>query len=1494
MPPSNRYPVISNVTEKKTWVAVVQDTAAQIDRFANTNRRFKQFIDDSKDGDTFSANDPDIVNIVASDKPTVKSGVSTWTAPLPDGIADFNAKGYVYNSSTQTIVKADPIKSVADDAPLQSKVFISFAEQDDFHLLADGVQVHTATVAKFQPVVAVTFNSRGSTFSLSPGDTIYNKMADTATQLVPGQSLKTKPVLLAHLAFPNPANEQIIQQLLPFITPLGAYGMVVAGISKDLYTKANLLGFNVFHQTTRMLTHCRNWKDNVFRTDTTTTYNKVIIRSIAGQTPVFTTGDLTSYFGSAAPTPFNNWRQVTLNALHNQSVEVKLHADFQRLINEETEIIINVIEEPVQESTKFKDATDPYGQSTSIASGDADISFDDYDPTTFSENSIDDILNDCCFKSTEGDTSAPRDKPIPYTEILKDTQVVQAMINLSQNTDIMTRNGQEFVLQNRANIMLFVHDQRITEDETTFETVTLKTGHYSSPNKARFVFVDASKDVALSSPYAQKKRTSNADKFVRFKWSIRKNKYVILETNVRHETAENAVIAMSIQHNVNPPTLSGAAATTTTYNALKAGFVTTVGAVFPESMFSGTFATQSLPTLKTERFETFVEWPNGTEPPQIITANQWTADIIQGSLHSTSHKETLAKATYGIATTDAAPYAEKATSTIAHEFYKTANLIVQENTQVQFKMHIVRSVLMNLRTAFAPETYESKFGGSNFVLLKAFDQPQTVKKPHDKGFLFIQPMATSKFDIDSPHARIIAGITQPTQKGVVAINSYKLRAVDIEKRTSEAEPGYKALIFPKEATKDEGDLTDPEEDEEDALEEPVITPTDEHDDDDETHQRTTSAKVITKKRDKQPKVDERKVDGPQIQDIWGPNGRTLAFSNTQKTKDTNPFAPPSDTASWSQGTSFSVTGTNGLFYDGQRPMDRLQSKAYAIEAGGFKQPELHAEKVAYFDTSKLKSTQKDIMYMDAKDLRKGMSGFEKFILDPVIASIDAEEQQLDIRPEDIIKTQTSDITKVGKGFKMKLTHWYNQLAFRQYAQSLQSALKRARIEAEEDAIDLPDLQRENVYEQFAHSTIQNHKQRSEQVTEYVQLVAFLVVAAQPTQQRIRTKLKLNGKRQLGLITKQNSNGTITIRFDNNVEHKSINPEDVDIVGTEHAVGKFITRKLNQQSADPIKILRNYVLRYTKHIKGSTKADQFAHETATLFKQLIKEKEKKENHIVMVKSSRQIAATEYIDTIIFDAKNEWAYGNKTIEAIAAAFHAIDIIVAHKDGFSPFSIAKSLADSFAGWTYTPQYEPQPVAAVATHTSVVYKFVTDRIKKNGNIVKLNNNQFYKLIYNGGNNPLRGTHTTKMATQVTAHLAHDHAQLPQLVEINGYIAKTSFFYAIQDEIMILLNQQALKPQQQKQQQHRRNSIAAFIAQNPRKNYNTFAALTTGPNATDQLIHTTAPFKVNQPTLARAFQAAAVLHTMTQDAGKRFKDPLAKQQSKQTLNQTIIAIINA
>ena len=147
-----------------------------------------------------------------------------------------------------------------------------------------------------------------------------------------------------------------------------------------------------------------------------------------------------------------------------------------------------------------------------------------------------------------------------------------------------------------------------------------------------------------------------------------------------------------------------------------------------------------------------------------------------GTLHAESHRSRLVKAAYGNASKEAAVYAARASSAIAHQFYKTANLLVEKSTQHQFKMNIVRAIMTNLRKAFAPENYSDKFEGSPYVLLKAYEDlpSSTTKKP-----LFIQPMAGYGQDIDSKRARVVAGISDLTEKGVVAINSFQLRVKQI-------------------------------------------------------------------------------------------------------------------------------------------------------------------------------------------------------------------------------------------------------------------------------------------------------------------------------------------------------------------------------------------------------------------------------------------------------------------------------------------------------------------------------------------------------------------------------------------------------------------------------------------------------------------------------------------------------------------------------------------
>lgn len=1447
MAASNRYPIISNVAERKRWPFIAQSAAAIL---AKTQRYRAQLtscltLKNKEKKTVLEAKDKKFAELVATGF-FCKNRAGVWTFEGKIGESAENNKICFINPKTGTVkliigkITDETVGSPGDVGREATEGETIIIREKDISIDAFSVffePIHNKLIA-FNPLVPIDKTS----LEFKHGQTYHDGVGDTAAQIVTGKGITKKSVYLAHHAFPQ--NNDAVKPFIPFLSPLGAYIMIqsseeamtlsaVSGDPEKLHPDFCAL---VLNDTSLFLTK-PHWKQNAIQETSSMrpTYFKALVHSIDGKTPVFTTPDL----------PFDVV-ETWLEKNHNQTVQVELEKTFKKDFDAGKHVVIVVAEEPVQNVGTFKKTVDPYGQGTfirpSIMKGDFDQGSDKGKQES-KFNSARQILAKCFYdEGNKRKHKYSRNRINSNHRIhLRDVETVSSMLHFHKDSKIMTRNGTEFVLQTHANSLLFVHDfydskkaefnsdSHVADPKLTDETCT------SLPleeNSSALVYTDNDKTTAISSCANYRQRLKGRTKTVKFRKDPGTSKIVILETrNIDMALAENAVVAACIQHD-----MAGTKEATPTdgqpYKALTQTFVTTVQPAFVWSDGPPSKLTANAFKSETHLWDIAVE--TGHLKPELCTAYQWKASVTPGTLHAESHRSRLVKAAYGNASKEAAVYAARASSAIAHQFYKTANLLVEESTQHQFKMNIVRSIMTNLRKAFAPEDYSDKFEGSSYVLLKAYgDLPSnTTKRP-----LFIQPMAGYGKDINSKRARVVAGISKATDRGVVAINSFQFRATSRNLNDDgKISPGYGALRFPsasipKPPPADEGDG-----DEGDGVT-AAFSKTDLYGDVGDSN--SEEVKYINNTESESPPDDEEDDSSadeaePAYPEITLSDEELAAADILEKAESDYAFEKRKESEDqWNSDIRFSVTGPSYMFSE-LTPIQKLDAKAYAIESGGFK----HPKDARVFDTSKLKKANIDFDTLDLEDIKRKASPFEKFIMAPIFN--DLVDPVTTIRPEDIVRTQSTNIARIASGFRMKLTYWYNQIAFRQYAASLQSALKRARTEAEEDAIDFPQQQQhQNEFEQFALSTVQNNKQRIMQVTEYVQLVAFLMVAG-------------------------NQNG-------------------------QHYLQKFISNPMNS-AQDPIRVLKTFVQEKSKIIAKSTQTatDAFAQNTAAIFRDIIE----KRKSIVMVKTSRHIERTEYAGAVVFDEEHEWAYGNKIIEAINAAFQAIDILVAHKNGsFSPYTVAKGLADAFAGWTYIPYKEPQPVAAVAAETSTVFKTIKTTLQKNDNIVELTpSSEFYRMIYNGGNNPIKTINTGSLVAQVTAHLIQDHAEPAQLVEIVGYVAKTPFFYAMQDTIMIAIVQQAAKPS--KQLPGAAKTIAAFIAKNPRENHKILTALAKSKNATDKLL-AAAAFKVNTTTLVRAFNAAAILHTMAADAGKRFKDPLARQQSKQTLNQTIAAIVN-
>lgn len=1460
MAASNRYPIISNVAERKRWPFIAQSAAAIL---AKTQRYRAQLTSCLTLGNDETKTFPEAKDIKFAELVATgffrKNRAGVWTYEGKIGESAENDKICFINPKTGTVkliigeITDETVGRPGDVGREATEGETIIIREKDISIDAFSVffePIRNKLIA-FNPLVPIDKTS----LEFKHGQTYHDGVGDTAAQIVTGKGITKKSVYLAHHAFPQ--NNDAVKPFIPFLSPLGAYIMIqsseeamtlsaVSGDPEKLHPDFCAL---VLNDTSLFLTK-PHWKQNAIQETSSMrpTYFKALVHSIDGKTPVFTTPDL----------PFGDV-ETWLEKNHNQTVKVDLEKTFQEAFDAGKHVVIVVAEEPVQNVGTFEKTADPYGQGTfirpSIMEGDFDQG-SDKEKKESKFNSARQILAKCFYDdANKRKHGYSRNRINSNHRIhLRDVETVQSMLHFHKDSKIMTRNGTEFVLQTHANSLLFVHDfydskkaefnsdSHVADPKLTDKTCTsLPLEDYSSA----LVYTDNDKTTAISSCANYRQRLKGRTKTVKFRKDPGTLKIVILETrNIDMALAENAVVAACIQHGV-----AGTKGATPTdgrpYKALTQTFVTTVKPAFVWSVNSPSKLTAKKFESETHLWDIAVE--TGHIKPELCTAYQWKASVTPGTLHAESHREKLVKAAYGNASKEAAVYAARASSAIAHQFYKTANLLVEESTQHQFKMNIVRAIMTNLRKAFAPEDYSDKFEGSSYVLLKAYGDLPSSKTERP---LFIQPMAGYGKDIDSKRARVVAGISKPTERGIVAINSFQLRATSLEPdEGGKRPPGFEALSFPSES-----------------IPKPPAAEGDDGDDGKEAAFSKTNGFAGLDVNDLDPASgsDSDSDDDEGKTTIPNKTENDRPADNENDPPDAPPFAEsalsPEDAAAAgmleeaksdyafdkrtfsddprNSNIQFSVTGPSHMFRE-LTPIQKLDAKAYAIESGGFK----HPKDARVFDTSKLKKADVDFDTLDLEDIKRKASPFEKFIMAPIFN--DLVDPVTTIRPEDIVRTQSTNIGRIGNGFRMKLTYWYNQIAFRQYAASLQSALKRARTEAEEEAIDFPHQHHQNEFEQFALSTVQNNKQRIMQVTEYVQLIAFLMVAS-----------KRNGQ---------------------------------------HFLQQFISSPMNA-SEDPIRILKSFVQEKTKIIAKSNQkdTDAFAQETATIFKDLIESKAS----FVLLKTSRHIEQTEYTEAVIFDEEHEWAYGNKIIEAINAAFHAINLLVAHRhEGFSPYSIAKSLADSFAGWIFTPYKEPQPVAAVAAEASAVFENIEKAIKKNANVVVLKpkkehkkSAEFYRLMYNGGNNPIKSVNTNTLLTQVTGHLIRDQSEPAQLVEIAGYVAKTPFFYAIQDTIMIGILQQAAKPL--KQFAGTAKTIAAFIAKNPRENHKNLTIMLKQKNATDAILNSTA-FAVNTSTLVRAFNAAAILQTMAADAGKRFKDPLAKQQSKQTLNQTIAAIVN-
>jgi hypothetical protein len=1185
---------------------------------------------------------------------------------------------------------------------------------------------------------------------------------------------------------PFPLMNDAQKKFIPFLT--SAWPSALLGLSSGLRLKyeASLKG-SFINVFMKKSSNAKLWKTHFLENNFNEfTYQKTFIRSINGTLP-----KMIAKKTDAEET--DHLRQI---------IKADLHSDDVGRIKGGNIVEIVIVKDQIHESSDSKD--DAFGQASFIENASEFEKF---------------------IKSSKTHVNRSNEK----MHFGKGLTASYGMIDHYETSSIFTRNGQEFVLQTHLNKLAFVHKPDFDE----LPPRNKRTNKDSMP-WGFFVSDDDDDSLVVASSYLYNKKVENETQYVKFKM-VKENSFLIVDSNVDESLAENAVLACLCQHNIiESSEFKEKDPTDQEKNALTWTSITTIN---PNDLTTET---------KETNLSKLVSFANQKEV-RLQTVNQWNITVTEGSIHKAIGA--LANPTYGIIAKNAETYAERAVSAIAHKFYKTASILIEHNTQVQFKMHLVRSVVKNLRKIFGRNNYAESTEGSPYVLLKQIELPQRHDK---KNLLFIQPMLSSGESDDSKKVRIIAGLKQTLNEGIIAMNSQRFAHVD-QPGDAKFQAGYRAIVFPSEKEIDDGSSDAAEEESEEENE----------DDSDGELPEGESAPPDSPKRKKIKKVVKKDVHYDE--DL---------IDTFPKKEGSNPFVRPGG-AAWNSIKYLSAAGPAAIF-NMQSKLNQIDSVGYAIEKGGMVQP----KDAKVFDTSKLAKIQSDDQEFDQDKL----DPFEKQLFAPILKELNEEDNTLDIRPEDLVRNQSdTDATAIGTSFKLKLTHWFNQSAFREYAAALQSSLKRARIQAEEEAIDFPDqFQKGNTFQQFALAAVKENHQRIIDVTKYVQLVAYLMVAS---------TLKNSGyhwwhKNAVSLKVSKDPTKVVGF-FGATKSRKSVNRSDLRKSVEIHAVGNLLLKLLNQDQS-PETVLRSFVMNKAKYIADQETQEtlEFANQTAEIFKILI---EAKKESYLLLKSSRNAASTQYVGVIEIDKEHQWVYGSNTIDVIAAAFQATDLIVAEKFKTSPYSVAQRLADAFGGWAYTSKLEKQPVAAVIINESETYDKIKTQIQAEKNIVN-SKNIFYKIIYNGGNSSIRSIQTEPLITQVTAHLVQNHDETPQLVELADQMAKTPFFYTVQDNVMTLIVQQAAKPSAVITTS---NTIAHYIKQNPRKNHQVLAKHLNSVHHSTDFILSEKKFFVNPATLARAFQAAAILQTMAADAGKRFKDPLAKQQSKQTLNQTIVSIVN-
>ena len=362
-----------------------------------------------------------------------------------------------------------------------------------------------------------------------------------------------KSVYLAHHAFPPMYEES--KAFIPFLSPLAAYVMRKATTLTDLIVPKDAPDdFHAMMLDEKSLFRTdAEWKQQLLQAERfRPTYNKVLVKSINGKTPVFTTKDL--QFAKRVDWFDNN---------HSQTVGISLMSA-QNDVDAGKDVVIVVTEEFVQDVQPVRTIPDLYGQSTFIRPSIMDGDCDDVNPQAARRESSRHHLAMCIYKDVN-ELSTARYNPDKleqnHREHLQSVDAAASMMSFDKPTKIMTRNGTEFVLQDHANALLFLHDfkgkskplsdsDQVNDKFSNPSFLSHKLNFASDVKKSCFVYTGAGKTNAISSAINYKQRFKKSKKMVRFK-KVEPNKLVILETqNIDMSLAENAVVAACAQHNL--------------------------------------------------------------------------------------------------------------------------------------------------------------------------------------------------------------------------------------------------------------------------------------------------------------------------------------------------------------------------------------------------------------------------------------------------------------------------------------------------------------------------------------------------------------------------------------------------------------------------------------------------------------------------------------------------------------------------------------------------------------------------------------------------------------------------------------------------------------------------------------------------------------------------------------------------------------------------------